>query len=427
MISGNRLKKISLAAGDAVAFYASLFLALTVRYWSFPGQELWEIHRGPFLFVNALWILILYISGFYDPNKFINSTKILAVLKTMAIGAGGAILIFYFIPYFNIAPKTNLFIDAAFSSMLLWGWRNFFKLVSIKSHKIKVFFLGESKETMEFKDFLDVNPHLGYKTVGDAEAADIIVATEESKQDKETVKTLYEKVLAGKTIMEFSRLYESLTGKVPVSAISKAWFMENLLEINKQSFEKVKKWLDLALTVVVFSLFAATFPFVALAIKTTSPGPIFYRQKRAGKNGEPIEIIKYRSMVKDAEKNGAEWAKAKDNRVTIIGNFLRKTRIDELPQVINVAKGELSFVGPRPERPEFTAELAKKIPYYPMRQLIKPGLTGWAQINFPYGASIEDATQKLQYDLYYVKNRSLPLEISILLKTIMTILRREGR
>ncbi|MFH1534764.1 MAG: sugar transferase, partial [Patescibacteria group bacterium] len=223
------------------------------------------------------------------------------------------------------------------------------------------------------------------------------------------------------------KFYESVTGKIPVSLIDKTWFLENLLEINKQTFEKFKRVVDIIFSIILFIPFIIVYPFAALAIKINSKGPVFYKQKRVGKNEKFFEILKFRSMVADAEKNGAEWAKENDKRITIAGNILRKTRIDELPQIWNVLKGDLSFVGPRPERPEFVQELENQIPHYSMRHLVRPGLSGWAQINFPYGASVEDATEKMQYDLYYIKNRSFLLEISIMLKTIMTLLSHSGR
>jgi len=168
-------------------------------------------------------------------------------------------------------------------------------------------------------------------------------------------------------------------------------------------------------------------PLIGALIKLNSAGPIFYRQKRVGKNGKIFEIAKFRSMFKDAEKNGAQWANEKDERITGMGKILRKTRIDELPQLWNVLKGEMSFIGPRPERPEFVEELQKQIPHYVMRHLVKPGLSGWAQIKFPYGASVEDAMEKLQYDLYYIKNRSFVLDLAITARTIAAVLSREGR
>lgn len=420
---------MTLLLGDVALLYGGLFLALIIRYGSLPTEMLWEAHRMPFLFVNLAWLVIFYIAGLYDVEKFSVSVKIVNILKTMLMGTVVAVAVFYFVPfsYFGITPKTNLFIDAVVVSLLLWLWRKLFYKVVIKSPKIKIFFTGNGGEISSFSNLIAQNPQFGYKIIQDISLTDIIVVSAEAKQDPELVKNLYEKVLSGKTIISFDKLYESITGMIPVSVVSKAWFWENLLEINKQRFEKTKRWMDAFLASALFVPLTAMLPIVALAIKLNSAGPIFYRQRRIGKNGKEFEIAKFRSMVCDAEKNGAVWASCNDNRATFVGKILRKTRIDELPQIWNVLKGELSFIGPRPERPEFVKELVEKIPYYQMRHLVKPGLSGWAQINFPYGASVEDALQKLQYDLFYVKNRSLVLEISIMLKTIMTLLKREGR
>lgn len=419
--------KITLLAGDVIILYAGLFAALTLRYGSLPSQVLWDKHKWPFLFVNIIWVTIFYIAGLYDQEKFISSAKIIYILKTMAVGVAVAVLLFYFVPYFIIAPKTNLFIDAAIVVLLLWLWRRAFQKIIIKSSKTTVFFLGASKETPDFAKFINAYPQFGYKTTDDISEADIIITSKEVDENQEMEKTLYNMVLFGRTIIDFEIFYESITGKVPVSTVGKGWFFRNLVEINKQKFEKIKRWTDITLSILLFIPFLAILPAVSIIIKLNSRGSVFYRQRRVGKNGKIFEIIKFRSMFKDAEKNGAEWAKKGDNRITFIGSIMRKTRIDELPQLWNVLKGDLSFIGPRPERPEFVRELAEKVPHYNMRQLVKPGLSGWAQINFPYGASIEDATEKLQYDLYYIKNRSLFLELSIMLKTIMTLVRKEGR
>lgn len=408
-------------------FYLSLFLTLTVRYASLPTAKLWDVHKWPFFLIYGIWLVIFYVAGLYDLGKIVPLSKITYILKIMATNAIIAALLFYFIPNLIITPKTNLFIDAAIVSFFIWAWRKSFLKIIIKGAKVKLFFWDDSQEIVNFSKFINDNPHLGYKTTNDSSSAEIIVVTSEAKREQDVIMELYNKILAGKTIVGFDNLYESILGKVPVSLIGKTWFWENLLEINKQRFEKIKRWLDIILAIVIGVPFLLTFPFVALAIKSTSHGSVFYRQKRVGKNGKVFEIIKYRSMSEDAEKDGAKWAKEKDDRITAVGGIMRKTRIDELPQIWNVLKGELSFVGPRPERPEFISDLSQKIPHYEMRQLVKPGLSGWAQINFPYGASIEDATEKLQYDLYYIKNRTLALETSILLKTIMTLLRREGR
>ena len=165
----------------------------------------------------------------------------------------------------------------------------------------------------------------------------------------------------------------------------------------------------------------------AILIKLDSTGPVFYRQERVGKNGAPFIVVKFRSMRTDAEKAGPVWASEQDDRTTRVGRIIRKLRIDEIPQFWNIIRGEMDFVGPRPERPHFVSQLAQEIPYYQQRHLIAPGLTGWAQIKYPYGASIEDARQKLQYDLYYIKNQSLILDAIILFETIKIIVFGRGR
>jgi lipopolysaccharide/colanic/teichoic acid biosynthesis glycosyltransferase len=165
----------------------------------------------------------------------------------------------------------------------------------------------------------------------------------------------------------------------------------------------------------------------ALAIRLESPGPVIYRQERVGQGGRLFTVLKFRSMAEDAEKDGKpRWAQTNDPRVTRVGGFIRKTRIDELPQLLNVVRGDMSFVGPRPERPKFVEELSKSIPYYGVRHSVKPGVTGWAQVRLAYGASLEDAVRKLENDLYYVKNHSLFLDLLILLETVRVVLFREG-
>jgi exopolysaccharide biosynthesis polyprenyl glycosylphosphotransferase len=428
MFKKNRLRKITLLIGDIVLLYFSLFLALTIRYGSVPSPVLWSVHKWPFFFVNLLWILIFYVADFYEIQKFISASTLRArVFGTMSIAALITIILFYFVPSFLITPKTNLIVDAMLASIFIWLWRKAMFDIAIKSSKITIYFLSKEKESLSFSDFIKERPQLGYEITGYPAVADVIIVSREAKQNSDFVERLYELILQGKTIIDFDKFYESITGKIPVSAIGKIWFLENLVEKSKQTFEKIKRWIDILLALILFLPYLIITPFVALIIKMNSKGPVFYRQARVGRGEKIFQIIKFRSMVFDAEKNGAQWAKEGDKRITFIGNILRKTRIDELPQLWNVLKGDLSFVGPRPERPEFVEQLKNQVPHYLMRHIIKPGLSGWAQINFPYGASVEDATEKLQYDLYYVKNRSLLLEISILLKTTMTVLQRAGR
>jgi len=243
------------------------------------------------------------------------------------------------------------------------------------------------------------------------------------------VRNLYQCIPLKVVVSELPSFYEKITGKIPVSAIEEVWFLENLMTDQKTFFTGLKRILDILISLILGLGALILTPFIAILVKFSSPGPIFYYQKRVGQDNQIFEIIKFRTMIHNAEKNGAEWSKEKDNRITWSGKFLRKTRLDELPQLLNILKNEMSFVGPRPERPEFafSSEILAQIPFYQVRHSIKPGLTGWAQIKYPYGSSIRDTLQKLQYDLYYIKNRSFVLEIAIILKTIKIILSGGGR
>jgi exopolysaccharide biosynthesis polyprenyl glycosylphosphotransferase len=190
---------------------------------------------------------------------------------------------------------------------------------------------------------------------------------------------------------------------------------------------RAKRVIDLFLSLALMVALSPLMLVTAIGIKLESKGPIFYGQKRTGLNGATFRLYKFRTMVQDAEKSGAQWAEENDKRITRVGRFLRATRLDELPQLWNVLLGEMSFIGPRPERPDFNSELEAAIPYYDLRHLVKPGITGWAQVLYPYGASVKDAREKLQYDLYYIKNYSVMLDVLILIRTLRVVLVGRGR
>lgn len=428
MINNKKMGKIIIAMEDFILLYIGLFATLAIRYGTIPSFDLLNSHKIPFLFVYLVWITIFYIAGLYDVEKFISKSGIRNhIFKTMFFAGVIAVLMFYLIPFFRITPKTNLIINVIIATLIIWFWRIMLFKKAVESSKIKIFTFGEEKEMHKFSDYLNKRPQLGYESTNDILSADMIIVSKDTKQEKESVAKLYEMVRSGKTIIDFDKFFEAITGKIPIYLISETWFLENLAELSKQNFEKTKRVTDIVFSIILFVPLVLLYVFIGILIKTTSRGPILYKQKRVGKNGKIFEIIKFRTMITDAEKNGAQWAGPNDERITVIGNILRKTRIDELPQIWNILKGDISFVGPRPERPEFIKELSQKIPHYSMRQLIRPGLSGWAQVNFPYGASVEDATEKLQYDLYYIKNRSILLDIAIILKTIMVISSRQGR
>lgn len=256
----------------------------------------------------------------------------------------------------------------------------------------------------------------------------VYVVQDQSLSDEE-LQTLMQKKMHGFAILTITQFYEQILRKIPIDLVNlKDLIFESGFELTSRMFlQRVKRVSDILLSLLIFLL---SWPFIFICgwlHKLESPGPIFYSQIRTGHHGEIFKIYKLRSMRTDAESNGAVWAQENDPRITKIGKFIRLTRIDELPQLWNVFKGDMSFIGPRPERPEFNVSLAEQIPFYDLRHSVRPGLTGWAQVRYPYGASVEDAKEKLQYDLYYIKNYSLLLDLEILVKTVQVVVFGKGR
>ncbi|MEC4675712.1 MAG: sugar transferase, partial [Nitrospirota bacterium] len=251
----------------------------------------------------------------------------------------------------------------------------------------------------------------------------IVIAITHEKSSK-LLKAVVHAKTKGIEVYDMPSLYQRLTGKLPVDHITDNWFVYNHLHgMDSNIYTKnVKRLIDIALSFTGLIVSLPVMMAVSVAIKLDSRGPVLFRQKRVGIDGKIYEIIKFRSMIKNAESNGAIWAQEDDPRVTGVGRLIRKTRMDEIPQMWNVLKGDMSFIGPRPERPEFVDLLNNEIPFYHLRHAIRPGITGWAQVNYRYGASKEDAIEKLQYDIYYMKNLSPFLDLHILLRTVRVVL-----
>jgi sugar transferase (PEP-CTERM system associated) len=255
-----------------------------------------------------------------------------------------------------------------------------------------------------------------------------IVVSVQNRRGGFPIKELLDCKLQGVKVTDAATFFERETCQIRVDSLQPSWLVFG--GGFDQSFVRtfMKRSFDLVCSMLILVL---TFPLMllaALAVWLEDRGPVFYAQERVGKDGKPFRVLKFRSMRTDAEKAGKpQWAAQNDPRVTRVGNFMRKTRIDELPQILNVFKGEMSFVGPRPERPYFVEQLIEVVPYYNVRHSIKPGITGWAQVRYGYGSSAEDALQKLQYDLYYVKNNSLFLDVLVLINTLKVVLFRSGR
>ncbi|WP_284615926.1 TIGR03013 family XrtA/PEP-CTERM system glycosyltransferase [Aquabacterium humicola] len=256
---------------------------------------------------------------------------------------------------------------------------------------------------------------------------EIVVALTERRSGSMPMRELLDCKLAGVRVFDITTYFERMLGQIRIDYVNAGWLIFG--DGFNQGFYRtaVKRIFDILCSLVLIIVSAPVMLLTAIAIKLESRGPVFYRQERVGANSRVFKVTKFRSMCTDAEKDGKPvWATKQDSRVTRIGNIIRKTRIDELPQLFNVLKGEMSLVGPRPERPYFVEQLTQEIPYYAVRHSIKPGVTGWAQVKYQYGSTVEDSAEKLQYDLYYVKNHSLFLDFVILFETVGVVLTGKG-
>lgn len=342
---------------------------------------------------------------------------------------------------------------AAFSSVLVTRYF-FLRVVDFGALKRRVLILGVGNQAARLDSLERTGRAFGFVCVGYLKVAgedpmitpsrivsgvnsiadfverarvDEIVVAVEDRRGCLPMHLLIDCRLSGTPITDYATFFERETGSIDLKALQPSWFIFSDGFPGGRVQQVAKRLLDLSMSLLLLLFFAPLMLATAIAIKLESEGPIFYRQVRVGYRGLPFNLLKFRSMRKDAEKDGVpRWADEDDPRITGVGAFLRKSRIDELPQLLNVVKGDMSFVGPRPERPYFVDQLSEKIPYYKERHWIKPGITGWAQLNYDYGASIEDARKKLQYDLYYVKHYSIVLDLIIILQTIRVIFWAKG-
>lgn len=438
-----QLKKLCLLLGDIFLLNLALYLTLVLRYQSLDINLLWQKHWPHFLVVFSIWILVFYINNLYNLNVvssgrrfnrlLINSTLVASSLSTAY---------FYLNVKSDIAPKTNLLIFILIFLALFLAWRLLFNFI-IKTYlpKNNLAIIGDKRSVSNLINSLKECPHWGYQAaiiIKDASILDNLPALVQEKNIKTIVvadnlgapeklnQALFDCLPSKLDYFNFPDFYELLTGKIPVEDIDQSWFIDNLNSGQKNAFVIFKRGFDFILALIILTISLPFWPLVALTIKINSRGPVFFCQNRLGQNGQNFRLIKFRSM----RVSGNDFSPTLENdyRVTASGRILRRTRIDEIPQVINIIKGEMSFIGPRPERPDLAEYLSKEIPFYRTRLLIKPGLTGWDQISGQYHSpSLEDTWEKLQYDLFYLKHRSLYLDATIALKTLAIILSRSGR
>ncbi len=451
-------RKILLRILDIVCVLSLLYLVgiiFNFDYFKINSEHwVWSIVLATYLTVFAT------IFELYNLQK---ASKFDVVVKNVIITSSVTVLFYLLTPFYTpMLPSNRLqivyFFLAINLAMLVWRYA-YIILISAPRFYKRVLLIAYARDVDEIIASLqksDPNYRIiGYFNTGPNDStiinsleidsitiADISMLIEEMNISEIVVGTpisdgmtvelnnqLIKFLENGIPIREYTQVYEELTHRIPVQHVEKDFYRYFPFSRSNQNklYLFFNRILDLMLSIIGLSFLVVLLPFVIIGNIIGNRGPLFYTQTRIGKNGREFKIYKLRSMIVNAEKNGAQFAKAKDSRVTKFGRFLRKSRFDEIPQFINVIKGEMSVIGPRPERPKFVKQLVEKIPFYEVRHLVKPGVTGWAQVNAKYGSTDEDSLEKLQYDLYYIKHRSLFLDITIIIKTLSTIVFFRGQ
>ena len=452
-------RTLLLIFAEAALVYGSIIGAVYLRVGvSDASYELLDRHG----LWKALLATCLCLAGFYlfDLYDFVvmhdRRELLLRLFQALGLAWIALALCFYFYPGLMLGRGVSL-IALPLALALMVGWRiSIHWFLGHPDFGERILIVGSGDSAVEIAREVLNRPDAGYRIVGfvgndsgqlgkslinprvigltehlndvvkSANVDRIVVAMGERRGQFPTDKLLQLSLAGHVSIEEGAAFYERITGRVSLGMIRPSWLIFTGPG-RKARFSSLSRTVVHRLAALIGVLLSLPIVLVtAILIKLESRGPIFYKQDRVGKNGKPFTLIKFRSMRVDAEADGPVWASKGDDRTTRIGRIIRKVRIDEIPQFWNILRGEMSFVGPRPERPHFVAQLAQEIPYYEQRHLIAPGLTGWAQIKYPYGASIEDAREKLQYDLFYIKNHTLVFDAIILFETIKIILFGRG-
>jgi exopolysaccharide biosynthesis polyprenyl glycosylphosphotransferase len=456
-------RKTLLVFMDLLLVNAATLIAL----WLWTLRDPWRIlsqgfvlsQAHWFLFLTALWLLLASANDFYELKiaaNFLSSA--LTLLRITAFMLLVYLMIYFFSPR-NFLPRLFILFYAVLSFIFLGLWRSGYALFFGRlPFQRRVIIVGAGSAGQTIAQTIKENLGPDYQLVGyvdddpgkqgqviegtpvigsrrdlpsrvkEKDASEIILAITHTLHG-ELIRAIMDCQEQGVQITLMPLLYEEITGRVPVEHIGDDWSL--VLPLDHAAlggfWPFFKRTMDILISGIGLIILAPLFPILALAIYIDSPGPIFYTQERVGKGGRTFCLFKFRSMVVGAEEGGAVWAEKNDPRVTRVGRFLRRTMIDELPQFINVLRSEMSIVGPRPERPEFVAELEEQIPFYKVRHSVKPGMAGWALINYGYSSSVRDALVKLQYDLYYIKHQSIYLDLLILAKTMGAMISFKGR
>jgi sugar transferase (PEP-CTERM system associated) len=428
------------------------FLLATV-YVVGPDTYIALIYENGLLKIAGIAILTLLLSYYFDlyePQRISERWEIyfrlFLLLSVLSFILAGLVYVF---PQIDIGPNVFVFgTSILVIALVIWRWV-YEWILGLSVFRERVYVLGGGERARKVVDLIRARRDAGMEVVegeregasgGELErfAADLrafckprlrierVIVAMEDRRGSMPVRELLDLRLRGVVIEDASFVMERLLGRLPLDGLNPSSLIFTHGFNVKASQQILRRIVSITVSFIGLAICLPFIPFIILAVRLSSPGPIFYRQTRVGLRGRPFSVIKFRTMRQDAEEQGAVWATQNDPRVTPLGKFMRTTRLDEIPQLWNVLRGEMGFVGPRPERPEFVQWLAGEIPFYELRHMIRPGITGWAQVRYKYGASLEETKNKLEYDLYYVKHLSLGLDLLIMFETIKTIILRRG-
>lgn len=446
MSISNKREALILFLGDVAIFVSALWLTLFLRYGGIPKPGVFQDHLIPFSIIFFLWVLVFFIAGLYEKHTTILKSRLPNLLsRVQAVNSVVAVLFFYLVPYFGITPKTNLFIYLVISFLSVLGWRLYVSASPGFRRREKAILIGSGEEMEELKNEVNQNPKYSIYFVSAVNLEDPKVIDLEKevlapvfsegvsavvidlKNDRvgPVLPKLYKLIFSRVRFIDMYKVYEDIFDRIPLSLLNYKWFLENISRSAHAGYDFLKRFMDVAISLTLGIISLILYPLIALAIKLEDSGPVFIVQERVGKGNNIIKLAKFRSMRKN---DSGVWPVKGDGWTTKVGRFLRDTRLDELPQLWSVLKGDISLIGPRPDIIDLGRKLAEEIPYYTVRNLIEPGLSGWAQIRQdtpPH--SVEETKLRLSYDFYYIKNRSFMLDLRIALQTIKTLLSRSGR
>lgn len=421
-------RKILLLLGDMAVLLASFYLTMIIGYWGSFDAHNFATHIFPFSLLYLAWLVILYIFNLYDYGSIkptIGNIRNISV--SLIVSAAIGFIFFYSFPIFGISPKTNLVINILVFGLLFIGWRRMFFSIFSKKFRKDVLILGRNDKSEDLAEEIQNNPHIGYNFVGfvediaDAQRIESVGTLIVAKDFHFDSKNIHHLMSSDTEIMNIVEAYEKIFLKVPIEFINESWFIKNIKNSKKNFYYSFKRFFDVFITLIVLIVSSPLLILIAIGIKLEDGRAVLYKQKRVGLYNKLFYLYKFQTYIANAEKNGAEWSVENDPRITRFGRFLRHTHLDELPQVLNVLRGDLSLVGPRPERPEFVEPLEKEIPYFDLRHVIKPGVTGWAQVKFKYAGTVLESYKKFEYDMFYAKNQNLFMDAGIIFRTIQKL------